>query len=253
MSNQSTTSAAQLAANKQNAQHSTGATTPEGRAASSLNALRHGMCSMKALLPSDNAQAYEDFVASHFARHSPSTDEESELVQIIANNSWRLLKVTPEEQAIIEYGRSQSDPNLFAEEKNPARRAALIEASINAAVEKRLHNLRLHERRIRKQLTEDLARLKTIQTERKEKPVREAQEATAENFQQVSRILNIAQKAAATNLPFNPADFGFVLSNSEFTQFQTRQETHFRLSGEFLNAETLIAAIRSTAKEANAA
>ncbi len=254
MPTQTTTiSAAQLAANKQNAQYSTGATTPEGRAASSLNALRHGMCSMKALLPSDNAQAYEEFVASHFARHAPATDEESELVQLIANNSWRLLKVTPEEHSIIEYGRSQSDPNLFSEEKNPARRAALIEASINAAVEKRLHNLRLHERRIRKQLLEDLTRLKTIQAERKEKPVREAQEATAENFRQVSRILNIAQTAANANLPFNPADFGFVLSASEFAEFQTRQETHFRLSGEFLNAETLITAIRSTVKEAKAA
>jgi len=253
MSNQSPISDAKLAANKQNAQHSTGATTPEGRAASSMNALRHGMCSMKALLPSDNAQAYEDFVASHFARRAPATDEESELVQIIANNSWRLLKVTPEEQAIIEYGRSQSDPNLFADEKNPARRAALIEASIAAAVEKRLHNLRLHERRIRKQLSEDLARLKNIQTERKEKPLRDVQEATAENFRQVARILKIADQAAATNLPFDPADFGFVLSTSEFAQFQTRQTTHFRLSGEFLNSETLIAAIRSTAKEAKAA
>ena len=254
MSSQSTPiSDAKLAANKQNAQHSTGATTPEGRAASSMNALRHGMCSMKALLPSDNAQAYEDFVASHFARHAPATDEESELVQIIANNSWRLLKVTPEEQSIIEYGRSQSDPNLFADEKNPARRAALIEASIAAAVEKRLHNLRLHERRIRKQLSEDLTRLKNIQTERKEKPVRDTQQATAENFRQVARILKIADQAAATNLPFDPADFGFVLSTSEFAQFQTRQATHFRLSGEFLNSETLIAAIRSTAKEAKAA
>ena len=245
MSTQTTISEARLAANRQNAQHSTGATTPEGRAASSLNALRHGLCSMKALLPSDNAQAYEELVASHFERHAPATDEERELVQIIAGNTWRLLKVAPEEQSIIEYGRTQADPNLFADEKNPARRAALIEASINAAVEKRLHNLRLHERRIRKQLSEDLARLQNIQTERKEKPVREAQEATAENFRQVSRILNIAQKAADANLSFNPADFGFVLSASEFAEFQTRQETHFRLSGEFLNAETLIAAMEA--------
>jgi hypothetical protein len=100
-------SEAQLHANKQNAQQSSGARTQAGRQASSMNALKHGLTAVAACLPSDNAADYQDLVASHFQRHSPLGDEECEVVQLIADNAWRLHKVTLREAAIFDLGRTE--------------------------------------------------------------------------------------------------------------------------------------------------
>ena len=60
-------SEAQLAANQANAQLSTGPKSAEGKAKSSLNAVRTGLTGKTILLPSDDAEAYTDHIASHVA------------------------------------------------------------------------------------------------------------------------------------------------------------------------------------------
>jgi hypothetical protein len=47
---QNTTSLKQIAANQANAQKSTGRKTPQGRAVSKMNALKHGICSKEVLV-----------------------------------------------------------------------------------------------------------------------------------------------------------------------------------------------------------
>ena len=47
---QNTTSVKQIAANRRNAQKSTGPRTPEGRAVSKMNALKHGIFSKEVLV-----------------------------------------------------------------------------------------------------------------------------------------------------------------------------------------------------------
>jgi len=237
-------SEAQMNANKQNAQKAHGATSDAGRAASSMNALTHGLCSMKALLPNDSAEAYESLVASYFDRYHPQTDEERELVHVISNNFWRLLKVPVEEQAVIEDARYSSS-EFFPAEKNPVRRAAMLEGALMILREKQLRNIRLHERRIRKQIADDTALLKEIQKDRIEGPAREAKAAKEENFRQVTRIMGIAKNAAEQKVEFIPSDFGFDLSVSEFELFRTIQQTHFNLSNEVLDLQTVIARVKS--------
>jgi hypothetical protein len=237
-------SEAQMNANRLNAQKAKGATSEAGRAASSMNALTHGLCSMKALLPGDSAEAYENLVSSYFDRHNPQTDEERELVHVISNNFWRLLKVPVEEQALIEDAR-YSTSEFYPAEKNPVRRAAMLEGALIILREKQLRNIRLHERRIRKQIADDTAKLKEIQKERIEGPAREAKEAKEENQRQVTRILGIAKNAAEQKVEFVPSDFGFDLSVSEFEQFRRIQQTHFNLSKEVLDIQTVIARVKS--------
>ena len=55
-----------VAANRLNAQKSTGPRTAAGRAASRFNALRHGLCARVVLLPGEDRRIYEAF-AQHFA------------------------------------------------------------------------------------------------------------------------------------------------------------------------------------------
>ena len=54
------TSERQIAANRANAVHSTGPTTPEGKAAVRRNALRHGLLARDVVLPDEDFEAFED-------------------------------------------------------------------------------------------------------------------------------------------------------------------------------------------------
>jgi hypothetical protein len=51
------TSERKIEANRENAQKSTGPRTPEGKAAASRNALRHGLLAQQVLLPGENGEA----------------------------------------------------------------------------------------------------------------------------------------------------------------------------------------------------
>src|SRR5687768_17091307 len=56
------TSARRLAANRRNAQRSTGPRTDAGKRRASRNALKHGLCSTSACLPGECPAAYATFV-----------------------------------------------------------------------------------------------------------------------------------------------------------------------------------------------
>ena len=61
-------SQAQVAANQANAELSTGAKTPEGKAKSSRNALKTGLTGHTVLLPTDDAERYEAHLLSYADR-----------------------------------------------------------------------------------------------------------------------------------------------------------------------------------------
>src|SRR5436309_10526994 len=48
-----------IEANRQNAQHSTGPSTPEGRAAVRLNGLKHGLCAETIVVPGEDPAEFE--------------------------------------------------------------------------------------------------------------------------------------------------------------------------------------------------
>ena len=55
------TSLAKIESNRQNALRSTGPRTSEGKAASSKNALRHGLLSKQVTLPDEDPDAFAEF------------------------------------------------------------------------------------------------------------------------------------------------------------------------------------------------
>src|SRR4051794_29482029 len=81
----SMSTAAQIAANQQNSQLSTGPTSQAGRAKSSLNAVKSGLTGRTVLLPSDDTALYEAHLAQFIEHYSPAGDEESKLVQSLAD------------------------------------------------------------------------------------------------------------------------------------------------------------------------
>ncbi len=74
-------SPARLAANRANAALSTGPSSDEGRAISSLNAVKTGLTGRTVLLPSDDAAAYSAHLAEYEKEYRPQGLRERELVQ----------------------------------------------------------------------------------------------------------------------------------------------------------------------------
>jgi hypothetical protein len=74
-----------LIANRANAQLSTGPVTPEGKAKSSLNAVRTGLTGRTVLLATEDAAAYEAHLERFRREWEPVGDREAELVQSLAD------------------------------------------------------------------------------------------------------------------------------------------------------------------------
>jgi hypothetical protein len=95
------TSTAKIEANRRNAQQSTGPRTAEGKAASSRNALRHGLASQQLILFDETEEAFEQFHGELRAAHAPVDAAEAALVERIAVAHWRLRRVWRAEAATI--------------------------------------------------------------------------------------------------------------------------------------------------------
>jgi hypothetical protein len=79
---------AQVAANRANAQLSTGPKTEEGRAASSKNNLRHGFTGAFMIMPWENQEEFDTLLAELRAEHQPATITETLLVEKMAQSYW---------------------------------------------------------------------------------------------------------------------------------------------------------------------
>ncbi|MBV9762410.1 MAG: hypothetical protein JO340_17750 [Acidobacteriaceae bacterium] len=79
---------AQIAANRANAQHSTGPVTDAGKAASCQNNFRHGMAGAFRVLPSEDQDEFDCLAAALRAEHQPATPTESLLVEKMAQHYW---------------------------------------------------------------------------------------------------------------------------------------------------------------------
>src|SRR5436853_7797332 len=98
-------SESQIAANRQNAQCSTGPKTEAGKAKSSLNAVKTGLTGRTVLLPSDDAAAYQKNVQRFFDEYQPFGDAEYSLTQSLADTEWRLLRIPSLEMGVYALGR----------------------------------------------------------------------------------------------------------------------------------------------------
>jgi hypothetical protein len=91
-------SAAKLAANRANAQKSTGPNTDEGKARSSQNAVKHGMFSHSLGIAAgplgENREGYDTYLADLRARYQPEGQEEHTIVDRLASLWWEVARVT---------------------------------------------------------------------------------------------------------------------------------------------------------------
>ena len=86
-----------------NGAKSRGPTTEAGKAASSQNALKHGMTARNTyILECENANEFKEFLAEHIAIHLPATPPEKELVEQMAIARWRIRRFVSAETVLID-------------------------------------------------------------------------------------------------------------------------------------------------------
>jgi hypothetical protein len=94
----------QQAANRQNAQHSTGPKTPEGKAHVRFNALTWGLRARSLMLPGDNPADYQLLWDALAAEWQPQTHTERYFLDQMCIAQWLLARTTESESRIHQAG-----------------------------------------------------------------------------------------------------------------------------------------------------
>jgi len=197
-----TLSQAQLNANRENAQKSTGPITPEGKAKIRLNAVTTGLTGRTVCLPTDDAALYQSLILSYEKLFQPLGPEESGLVQSIADIRWRLDRIPGLHMALLNRGRFE----LIHEVPQLANdRCDLLDIQVMLRYEKQFRNLELQEARLARRRDKETAELRRLQLERK------ANEPAA--LEQATTAYLVAKHR---NQPFDNPGIGFEFSSQRF-------------------------------------
>jgi len=106
----------QIKANKENARLSTGPRTLEGKARSSLNAVRHGLLARDAVLPDEDPAAYRELLAALEEEYQPDGPTRTFLVQQLASAQWRLQRFIRIETGFFAVGIERAKASLNDED-----------------------------------------------------------------------------------------------------------------------------------------
>lgn len=96
------TGSARIAANRRNAQKSTGPKTAEGKEAAAQNALRHGLTARHIVCREEREEDFAAFAAQLTATLAPADAVEEEMVERIVLLTWRLRRTSRAERGIID-------------------------------------------------------------------------------------------------------------------------------------------------------
>jgi hypothetical protein len=150
----------QLKANRQNAQHSTGPRSEEGRARTRFNAVRHGLRSKSALLPSENPEEYYNLKAELTAEWKPQGPTEEFQVEQMLQHQWRLRRIAIMEQDLF----VESFEGSFGEEEFDANIPGALTAALG---NNKFTLLTRYENSARRAYHKALAELRSLQSERR--------------------------------------------------------------------------------------
>jgi len=84
-----------------NGAKSRGPVTPEGRAASSRNSLRHGFTAASVVLPTESSEDFQSLLDSYIHQFHPQGGVEMDLVQTMAAARWRLRRISTIETTLL--------------------------------------------------------------------------------------------------------------------------------------------------------
>jgi hypothetical protein len=181
--------------NRANAQHSTGPKTAEGKKQSSLNALRHGLTGQIVVMPTEDLAAYQQHLKSFTDEYNPAGATEANLVQALADCSWRLNRVAALETNLLTLGIANTGSAIDD--------AMSIVASLESQ-SKALSNLSLHSQRLSRQFERTVNQLRDLQK------LRRSHEAN-----ELDNFLDITEMFEEKGEAYDPSEDGFVFSEDQ--------------------------------------
>src|SRR5437868_1602346 len=85
-----------------NGAKSRGPKTPEGRAASSMNSLKHGLTAKTLLLQNESSDQFTEILNAYFDDLDPKNQVETDLVADIVAARWRLRRIWRYQTAMLD-------------------------------------------------------------------------------------------------------------------------------------------------------
>jgi hypothetical protein len=138
----------QIEANRANAQHSTGPVTGEGKAASSRNALSHGLTAKDLFVPAGEEGDFEALKEGLFQDLSPDSLAETLLANHVVSASWKLLRC------------DRSEAELASRTSQPG-----LDPLLDPTLESTVRTIERARTQAAKLLHQSLAELRRVQTE----------------------------------------------------------------------------------------
>jgi hypothetical protein len=143
--------------NRLNAQKSTGPRTPEGKQASSLNALRHGLTSQFAVVAGEDYELYQIHLQAFLDEYEPLSVTELHLTRSLADISWRIDRIASMEANLL---RVPSENEEIRDSVTLVKTRDVLMRSVS--------NLSLHGHRLSRQFAKTRTELLEIQQQNKQ-------------------------------------------------------------------------------------
>jgi hypothetical protein len=183
------TSEKQILANRANAAKSTGPKSPETKAVSCMNALRHGLTGQVNLMPDEDRAAHDKFCAAIVESLAPEGALEIQFAQAVAEDNWRMNRGRAIETNIFAIGsfgpgfpgnpETMTFGTASLDINNPEIDAAVTAAQVFAAAPNKFQLLSLYMQRTNRDMQKTLDRLTALQTDRKTRRQEDLDELTA--------------------------------------------------------------------------
>jgi hypothetical protein len=209
------TSEAQIAANQQNAQLSTGPKTEEGKKLTFLNARKHGFAGQIVVIPIHEAAAFDEHFKAFVTEYKPKGRTEEFLVQSLAEISWSVQQIRAQSTNLMTLAGQTHEPTI--DMGDPDANSALAVAGQLLENAKQINLLGIYEQRKMRNFKETRKELKEIQAERKEVQRKELIEAS--DFRKMELV-----NRKPGEPEWNPAEDGFVCSVAEIDAFLRRHK-----------------------------
>ena len=167
-----------LHANRMNAKKSTGPRTPEGKAMSCMNALKHGLRAEAVVLPGEDKEEFDALFLSVVEELQPETPFQAVIVERIAGTMWRLRRSAQFDASILcaAANRTGSDKSLddLYRLQTPYTCEEAVDGHVFYKAADNLLNLRRYETSLERMLERMFDRLGKLKSARRERKAAQA-------------------------------------------------------------------------------
>ena len=221
-------STAQILANRQNAQKSTGPKSDEGKAVVAKNAIKHGLFAIETVIKGENREEFGLFREKLLEEFDPQGAVEIMLAERIVSLGWRLKRIVRIQDQVFDVMIEKDEPSPYQKQLNSMKpkamrddpRGAGPELVLGRAVISDFSNSRVLERLIMYERRIENSLNKTMDELHKRKLIRQLEQANKEvESDEYDTIETLREKITTTPIQKNAKQTQFSQSRNVITSF----------------------------------